>query len=36
VILVAGFAAMVGLGIAIVVWRTNEIRGLPVFQQFFG
>jgi membrane associated rhomboid family serine protease len=35
-ILVAGFAALIAVGVGMVVWRTNEIRGLPVFQQFFG
>ena len=33
---VAGVATLVGLGIALVVWRTVEIRALPGFDQFFG
>jgi membrane associated rhomboid family serine protease len=36
VILVAGFGALIALGFAMVVWRTNEIRDMLVFQQFFG
>ncbi|MGZ8593484.1 MAG: rhomboid family intramembrane serine protease [Actinomycetota bacterium] len=34
VILVAGFAGLVAAGVALTVWRTNEIRGM--FPQFFG
>jgi membrane associated rhomboid family serine protease len=33
---VGGFVALVALGVAIVVWRTNQIRELPFFQQVFG
>jgi membrane associated rhomboid family serine protease len=32
----AGVATLVALGIALVVWRTAEIRSLPGFDQFFG
>jgi membrane associated rhomboid family serine protease len=32
----AGVATLVALGIALVVWRTAEIRALPGFDQFFG
>jgi membrane associated rhomboid family serine protease len=32
----AGIATLVALGIALVVWRTAEIRSLPGFDQFFG
>jgi len=32
----AGVATLVALGIALVVWRTGEIRALPGFDQFFG
>ncbi len=32
----AGVATLVALGIALVVWRTAEIRSLPAFDQFFG
>jgi membrane associated rhomboid family serine protease len=32
-ILVGGFAALMAVGIALVVWRTNEIRSLPGFDQ---
>jgi membrane associated rhomboid family serine protease len=32
----AGIAALVALGIALVVWRTAEIRSLPGFDQVFG
>jgi hypothetical protein len=33
VVLVAGFAAMVAIGIALVAWRTADIRALPVFER---
>jgi membrane associated rhomboid family serine protease len=33
---VGGFVALVALGVALVVWRTNQIRELPFFQQVFG
>jgi NaMN:DMB phosphoribosyltransferase len=39
VVLVAGFAAMVAIGVALVAWRTADIRALPAFKQavaFFG
>lgn len=36
VIQVAGFAGLIALGIAIVVWRTNEIRQMPIFDAVFG
>ena len=32
----AGVATLVALGIALVVWRTAEIRSLPGFDQLFG
>jgi membrane associated rhomboid family serine protease len=32
----AGVATLVALGIALVVWRTAEIRSLPGFDQFLG
>ena len=32
----AGVATLVALGIALVVWRTAEIRALPGFNQFYG
>jgi membrane associated rhomboid family serine protease len=32
----AGVATLVALGIALVVWRTAEIRSLPGYDQFFG
>ncbi|MEX2406930.1 MAG: rhomboid family intramembrane serine protease [Actinomycetota bacterium] len=33
---VAGFAALILAGIVLVVWRTNQIRELAIFEQFFG
>ncbi len=36
VILVAGFAALIAVGVGLVFWRTYEIRGLPIFVQIFG
>jgi len=33
---VVGFVALLALGVALVVWRTNEIRALPLFSRFFG
>jgi membrane associated rhomboid family serine protease len=33
---VAGFVALIALGTAVVVWRTNEIRAMPLFGQIFG
>lgn len=33
---VGGFVALVALGVALVVWRTNQIRELAFFQQVFG
>lgn len=33
---VAGFAALIALGVVMVVWRTTEIRDLGIFQQFVG
>jgi membrane associated rhomboid family serine protease len=33
-ILVAGFAGLVAVGVALAVWRTDEIRSM--FPQFFG
>ena len=33
VVLVAGFAAMVVIGVALVAWRTADIRALPVFER---
>jgi membrane associated rhomboid family serine protease len=33
---IGGLAALVVLGVAMVVWRTNEIRDLTLFQQLFG
>ena len=32
VIRIAGFAALIALGVALVVWRTNELRSLPGFE----
>ena len=32
----AGVATLIALGIALVVWRTAEIRSLPGFDQLFG
>jgi rhomboid protease GluP len=32
----AGVATLVALGIALVIWRTAEIRSLPGFDQLFG
>ena len=32
----AGVATLLALGVALVVWRTAEIRSLPGFDQFFG
>ena len=31
-----GVATLVALGIAVVIWRTVEIRSLPGFEQLFG
>ena len=31
IVQVAGFAALVAVGVAIVVWRTNELRSVPGF-----
>jgi membrane associated rhomboid family serine protease len=36
VIRIVGFAALIAIGVALVVWRTNEIRGMAIFQQIFG
>jgi membrane associated rhomboid family serine protease len=33
---IAGFAALIAIGIVLVVWRTNQIRELAIFQQLFG
>jgi membrane associated rhomboid family serine protease len=33
---IGGFAALIALGVALVVWRTNEIRDLAIFHQIFG
>lgn len=33
---VAGFAALVAVGIALVVWRTEQVRATPFFQAVFG
>jgi membrane associated rhomboid family serine protease len=33
---IAGFAALIVVGIVLVVWRTNQIRELAIFQQLFG
>jgi membrane associated rhomboid family serine protease len=33
---IAGFAGLVVAGIAIVVWRTEQIRQLPIFQSVLG
>jgi membrane associated rhomboid family serine protease len=33
---VAGFAALILAGIGLEVWRTNQIRELAIFEQFFG
>jgi hypothetical protein len=36
---VGGFVALVALGVALVVWRTVEIRQLPIFDEgvaYFG
>jgi hypothetical protein len=30
---VAGFVVLVAIGVAIVVWRTAEIRELPIFEE---
>jgi len=34
--LVAGFAVLVAVGVALVVWRTEQIRALPFFQAVIG
>jgi membrane associated rhomboid family serine protease len=36
IVQIAGFAALVVAGIVLVVWRTNQIRELGIFQQVFG
>lgn len=36
VVAIAGTAALIAVGIALVVWRTGEIRSLPGFGQLFG
>jgi membrane associated rhomboid family serine protease len=36
VVQVAGFVVLVAIGIALVVWRTDQIRALPGFDQLFG
>jgi len=33
---VAGFLALVALGVALVIWRTEQIRATPFFQAVFG
>jgi membrane associated rhomboid family serine protease len=33
VVLVAGFATMVAIGVALVAWRTADIRALPIFER---
>jgi membrane associated rhomboid family serine protease len=33
VVQVAGFVVLVAIGVAIVVWRTAEIRAMPIFEQ---
>lgn len=33
---IGGFAVLVVVGVALVVWRTEQIRGLAVFGQIFG
>ena len=33
---IAGFTALIVAGIALVVWRTNQIRELAIFEQLFG
>ena len=35
-ILIGGFAGLIAVGVALVIWRTNEIRSLPIFGQLFG
>src|SRR6266511_15974 len=32
-VLVGGFAAMVAIGVALVAWRTADIRALPIFER---
>jgi membrane associated rhomboid family serine protease len=39
IVLVAGFAALIAIGVAVVAWRTVDIRALPIFERavvFFG
>jgi membrane associated rhomboid family serine protease len=36
IIAVAGFAALVVLGIALVAWRTSQIQALPLYGRIFG
>jgi membrane associated rhomboid family serine protease len=36
IVQIAGFAALIVAGIALVVWRTNQIRELAIFEQLFG
>jgi membrane associated rhomboid family serine protease len=33
---VAGFAVLIGLGAALVLWRTSQIQALPIYRYFFG
>lgn len=33
---IVGFAGLIALGVTIVVWRTGQIRELPIFSQVFG
>jgi membrane associated rhomboid family serine protease len=33
---IGGFVGLVAVGVAMVVWRTNEIRDLAIFRQIFG
>jgi membrane associated rhomboid family serine protease len=33
---IAGFASLIAVGVALVVWRTNAIRETVIFQQIFG
>ncbi|HEX6230190.1 MAG TPA: rhomboid family intramembrane serine protease [Actinomycetota bacterium] len=36
IVRVTGFTALVALGVALVVWRTEQIRALPFFQAVIG
>jgi hypothetical protein len=36
IVRIVGFAALIALGFAVVVWRTDAIRALPIYHRIFG